>query len=168
MSLLTDEQKEAIVDILIEQCRNIQKENMMEQNMFPKLYDQNYMSGRRHSITAKVYAGFQEDTEIPGMSVKKVSYGVNMWLPEISNDVAVIQLYNKKAGVITNNKEVKKKCSLYNKCGSHKRYGIIRFELTDENILQLVNLVTLNANAKVIHKEYIYPHVGETIETKLK
>lgn len=66
--------------------------------MFPNLYDAQYMSGRHHSNTAKVYAGFQEDTLIPGMSVKKISYGVQKWQPEISSDTAVIQLYSDSAG----------------------------------------------------------------------
>ena len=92
MSLLNDDQKNAIIDILKEQCRCIQKANALERYMFPNLYDAQYMSGRHHSNTAKVYAGFQEDTLIPGMVIKKVSYGVQKWQPEISSDTAVIQL----------------------------------------------------------------------------
>ncbi len=86
MSLLSNDQKKAIIDILKEQCRCIQEANAIERDMFPNLYDAQYMSGRHHSNTAKVYAGFQEDTLIPGMSVKKISYGVQKWQPEVSSD----------------------------------------------------------------------------------
>lgn len=72
MSLLNDEQKNSIIGILKEQCLCIQKANALERDMFPNLYDAQYMSGRHHSNTAKVYAGFQEDTLIPGMSVKRL------------------------------------------------------------------------------------------------
>lgn len=125
MSLLNDDQKNAIIDILKEQCLCIQKSNAMERDMFPNLYDAQYMSGRHHSNTAKVYAGFQEDTLIPGMMIKKISYGVQMWQPEISSDTAVIQLYNDSAGKELKTNEVRRKCALYNQCGSQKRYGII-------------------------------------------
>lgn len=71
MGLLNDEQKNAIIDILKEQCLCIQKANALERDMFPNLYDAQYMSGRHHSNTAKVYAGFQEDTLILGMMIKR-------------------------------------------------------------------------------------------------
>ena len=44
MSLLNDDQKNAIIDILKEQCLCIQKSNAMERDMFPNLYDAQYMS----------------------------------------------------------------------------------------------------------------------------
>lgn len=118
MGLLNDEQKNAIIDILKEQCLCIQKANALERDMFPNLYDAQYMSGRHHSNTAKVYAGFQEDTLIPGMMIKKISYGVQKWQPEISSDTAVIQLYNDSAGKELKSNEVRSKCALYNQCGS--------------------------------------------------
>ena len=149
MSLLNDEQKNAIIDILKEQCLCIQKANALERDMFPNLYDAQYMSGRHHSNTAKVYAGFQEDTLIPGMMIKKISYGVQKWQPEISSDTAVIQLYND--------------CALYNQCGSQKRYGIIRFKLTDKGLLQWVKLINFDEKAEVVHEEELYRHIGKTI-----
>ena len=79
MSLLNDEQKNAIIDILKEQCLCIQKANALERDMFPNLYDAQYMSGRHHSNTAKVYAGFQEDTLIPGMMIKN-----QLWCPKVA------------------------------------------------------------------------------------
>lgn len=124
MSLLNDEQKNSIIGILKEQCLCIQKANALERDMFPNLYDAQYMSGRHHSNTAKVYAGFQEDTLIPGMSVKKISYGVQKWKPEISSDTAVIQLYSDSAGKELKTNEVKSKCALYNQRGSQKQNGL--------------------------------------------
>ena len=109
MSLLNDEQKNAIIDILKEQCLCIQKANALERDMLPNLYDAQYMSGRHHSNTAKVYAGYQEDTLIPGMMIKKISYGVQKWQPEISSDTAVIQLYNDSAGKELKSNEVRSK-----------------------------------------------------------
>lgn len=53
MSLLNDDQKNAIIDILKEQCRCIQKANALERYMFPNLYDAQYMSGRHHSNRIK-------------------------------------------------------------------------------------------------------------------
>lgn len=131
--------------------------------MFPNLYDVQYMSGRRHSNTAKVYAGFQEDTEIPGMSIEKISYGIQKWQPELSSDTAVIQLYNKTAGEKLKTNEVKSKYELYNKIGSQKRYGIIQFRMTDKNRLQWVKLFTLDVNAEIVHEEELYRHVGKTL-----
>lgn len=49
MSLLNDDQKNAIVDILKKQSQCIQKANAVEQDLFPNLYDAKYMSGRHHS-----------------------------------------------------------------------------------------------------------------------
>lgn len=163
MSLLNDDQKNAIIDILKEQCRCIQKANALERYMFPNLYDAQYMSGRHHSNTAKVYAGFQEDTLIPGMVIKKVSYGVQKWQPEISSDTAVIQLYNDSAGKELKTNEVRSKCALYNQCGSQKRYEIIRFKLTDKGLLQWVKLINLDEKAEVVHEEELYRHIGKTI-----
>lgn len=163
MSLLNDDQKNAIIDILKEQCLCIQKSNAMERDMFPNLYDAQYMSGRHHSNTAKVYAGFQEDTLIPGMMIKKVSYGVQMWQPEISSDTAVIQLYNDSAGKELKTNEVRRKCALYNQCGSQKRYGIIQFKLTDKGLLQWVKLINLDEKAEIVHEDVLYRHIGKTI-----
>ena len=163
MSLLNDEQKNAIIDILKEQCLCIQKANALERDMFPNLYDAQYMSGRHHSNTAKVYAGFQEDTLIPGMMIKKISYGVQKWQPEISSDTAVIQLYNDSAGKELKSNEVRSKCALYNQCGSQKRYGIIRFKLTDKGLLRWVKLIDLDEKAEIVHEEVLYRHIGETI-----
>lgn len=156
MSLLNDDQKNAIIDILKEQCLCIQKANALERDMFPNLYDVQYMSGRHHSNTAKVYAGFQEDTLIPGMTTKKISYGVQKWQPEISSDTAVIQLYSDSAGRELKTNEVRSKCALYNQCGSQKRYGII-------GLLQWVKLINLDDKAEVIHEEELYRHIGKTI-----
>mgnify|MGYP003308526752 FL=1 len=163
MSLLNDDQKNAIIDILKEQCCCIQKANALERDMFPNLYDAQYMSGRHHSNTAKVYAGFQEDTLIPGMMIKKISYGVQMWQPEISSDIAVIQLYNDSACKELKTNEVRSKCALYNQCGSQKRYGIIRFKLTDKGLLQWVKLINFDEKAEVVHEEELYRHIGKTI-----
>ena len=155
MSLLNDDQKNAIIDIL--------KANALERDMFPNLYDAQYMSGRHHSNTAKVYAGFQEDTLIPGMMIKKISYGVQMWQPEISSDIAVIQLYNDSACKELKTNEVRSKCALYNQCGSQKRYGIIRFKLTNKGLLQWVKLINLDDKAEVVHEEELYRHIGKTV-----
>lgn len=163
MSLLNDEQKKAIVDILINQCQCIQKASEMEQDMFPNLYDEKYMSGRHHSNTAKVYAGFQEDTEIPEMSIKKISYGIQKWQPELSSNTAVIQLYSYAAGEKIKTNEVKSKCALYNRVESTKRYGIIQFKINEKNRLQWVKLLTLDAAAEVIHEEELYRHIGKTL-----
>ena len=163
MSLLSNDQKKAIIDILKEQCRCIQEANAIERDMFPNLYDAQYMSGRHHSNTAKVYAGFQEDTLIPGMSVKKICYGVQKWQPEISSDTAVIQLYSDSAGRIIKTDEVRSKCAVYNQCGSQKRYGVIRFKLTDKGLLRWVKLIDLDEKAEIVHEEVLYRHIGKTI-----
>lgn len=163
MSILNDEQKNSIIGILKEQCLCIQKANELERDMFPNLYDAQYMSGRRHSNTAKVYAGFQEDTLIPGMSVKKINYGVQKWQPEISSDTAVIQLYSDSAGKELKSNEVKSKCALYNKPGSQKQYGIIRFKITDKGLLKWIKLINLDEKAEVVHEEELYRHIGKTI-----
>ena len=163
MSLLNDDQKNAIVDILKKQSQCIQKANAVEQDLFPNLYDAQYMSGRHHSNTAKVYAGFQEDTLIPRMSVKKISYGVQKWHPEISSDTAVIQLYSDSAGKELKTNEVKSKCALYNQRGSQKQYGIIRFKITDKGLLKWIKLIKLDEKAEVVHEEELYRHIGKTI-----
>ena len=77
------------------------------------------------------------------MMIKKISYGVQMWQPEISSDIAVIQLYNDSACKELKTNEVRSKCALYNQCGSQKRYGIIRFKLTNKGLLQWVKLINL-------------------------
>ena len=163
MSLLNDDQKNAIVDILKKQSQCIQKAYAVEQDLFPNLYDAKYMSGRHYSNTAKVYAGFQEDTLIPGMSVKKINYGVQKWQPEISSDTAVIQLYSDSAGRILKTDEVRSKCALYNQCGSQKRYGVIRFKLTNKGLLRWVKLIDLDEKAEIVHEEELYRHIGKTI-----
>lgn len=119
---INDDQKNAIIDILKEQCLCIQKSNAMERDMYPNLYDAQYMSGRHHSNTAKVYAGFQEDTLIPGMMIKKISYGVQMWQPEISSDTAVIQLYNDSAGKELKTNEVRREKNEFIKDSSYCNY----------------------------------------------
>ena len=163
MSLLNDDQKNAIVDILKKQSQCIQKAHAVEQDLFPNLYDAQYMSGRHYSNTAKVYAGFQEDTLIPGMSVKKINYGVQKWQPEISSDTAVIQLYSDSASRKLKTYEVRSKCALYNQCGSQKRYGVIRFKLTNKGLLRWVKLIDLDEKAEIVHEEELYRHIGKTI-----
>ena len=163
MSLLNDDQKNAIVDILKKQSQCIQKAYAVEQDLFPNLYYAKYMSGRHYSNTAKVYAGFQEDTLIPGMSVKKINYGVQKWQPEISSDTAVIQLYSDSASRKLKTYEVRSKCALYNQCGSQKRYGVIRFKLTNKGLLRWVKLIDLDEKAEIVHEEELYRHIGKTI-----
>ena len=62
---LTDEQIEAIVSILTKQCDRIEDRNQKLNVEYPDLYDELYYTGRRHSDTGAVYAGFTEATEIP-------------------------------------------------------------------------------------------------------
>ena len=73
MGLLNDEQKNAIIDILKEQCLCIQKANALERDMFPNLYDAQYMSGRHHSNTAKVYLDSRHDDKKDQLWCPKVA-----------------------------------------------------------------------------------------------
>ena len=87
---LTDEQIEAIVSILTKQCDRIEERNQKLNVEYPDLYDELYYTGRRHSDTGAVYAGFTETTEIPEMKVYRVKYGHGLWQPELHSDTAVI------------------------------------------------------------------------------
>ena len=59
--------------------------------------------------------------------------------------------------------EVRSKCALYNQCGSQKRYGVIRFKLTDKGLLRWVKLIDLDEKAEIVHEEILYRHIGKTI-----
>ena len=98
-----------------------------------------------------------------GKKLKEKLDGVQKWQPEISSDTAVIQLYNDSAGKELKSNEVRSKCALYNQCGSQKRYGIIRFKLTDKGLLQWVKLINFDEKAEVVHEEELYRHIGKTI-----
>lgn len=155
-TLLTAEQADTIVSILVSQCNMIEEREKKNLESYPELYDEDYMSGRRHGYTASVLAGFQETTAIPQMSIKKKDYGRIHCQPELSSETSIIQIYSSKATLSID--EVCKMCAKYNSEGSEKRYGILQFWTSEKGHLTKVEIVELNESAMEINREIIYKY----------
>lgn len=151
---VTQEQVQAIVDILVLQCNSIEQRNNDNQAQYPNLYDADYMSGRGHGDTGAVYAGFQTDTVIPDMTITKRHYGRIHCQPEIESDTAIVQIYSGDASL--NIEEIRNKCATYNTQASAKRFCIIQFRMSERGHLTSVDLLTLDHQANVTLKEPIY------------
>lgn len=160
---LTDDQIEAIVSILTKQCHRIEDRNQKLNVEYPDLYDELYYTGRRHSDTGAVYAGFTETTEIPDMKVHRVKYGHGLWQPELHSDTAVIQLYNSGAGKILDSDEIRNKCKQYNYVGSQKKYGAIQFRTSKKGHLAKAELIEFDEKGSEIKRTLIYEYNAKTI-----
>ena len=154
--ILTDEQKSAIITILKKQCDLIEERNRSNQDDYPELYDKEYMKGRKHNETALVYAGFQENTKVPDMTIKKFNYGKGLCLPELTSKNVIIQIYKDTADF--KNNEILSKCAKYNGMDSEIKYAIIKFWMSEEGHLEKVKLVELSEEAKQIASELLYEY----------
>lgn len=158
-NLLTDEQTEVIIDILINQCTmlgDMEKENRTK---FPELYDKDYMRNRSHSYTGMILAGFRENTKIPGMIIEKIRYGKYIQ-PQMSSDLVILHLYNGTNPL--NSKTVQKFCMKYNQENSRKQYAIIQFFINETPcFLMKTELVYLDYNANIKKRELLYKHKAQ-------
>ncbi len=153
---ISDSQMEAIIAILSNQCRLLALRDAKNKTDYPELYDDFYMKGRRHSNTAAVLAGFQENTVIPGMRIQKKKYGRIHWQPEITSDKAVLHIYSSEAGLNTD--EIKKNCAQYNIMGSTKEYCIIQFFAGKKGRLNRVDFIRLDRYAKIYSRSTVYSY----------
>lgn len=158
---ITQEQVQAIVDILIHQCDLIEQRNNANQVQFPELYDADYMSGRGHGDAAAVLAGFQPSTAIPNMTITKRHYGRIHCQPELESDTAIVQIYSGDASL--NIEEIKNKCATYNTQASAKRFCIVQFRMSEKGHLTSVDLLTLDNRANVTLRENIYRYRARVI-----
>ena len=149
-------QMEAIIAILSNQCSLLTLRDAKNRKEYPELYDDFYIKGRRHSNTAAILAGFQENTFIPGMRIQKKKYGRIHWQPEITSDKAIIHIYSNEAGLNTN--EIKKKCAQYNIMGSTKEYCIIQFFASKKGRLNRVDFIRLDRYANIYSRSAVYSY----------
>ena len=158
---ITQEQAQAIVDILVYQCNSIEQRNYANQARFPNLQDADYMRGRGHGDTGAVYAGFQPDVAISGMTITKRHYGRIHCQPELESDTAIVQIYSGDASL--NIEEIRNKCATYNAQDSTKRFCIIKFRMSERGHLTSVDLLTLDHQANVSLREPIYRYRASII-----
>lgn len=151
---LTQEQINAIVNIIVHQCSLISQREKNDRRNYPELYDEDYMRGRRHSFTASVLAGFQKDTVIPNMVITKRKYGRCHCQPELSSDTAVVQLYSYDATLKID--EIKQKCKQFNTPDSKRRFAIFQFFLTNAGHLRQVDLVNFDGEANEVSRRCVF------------
>lgn len=153
---ISDSQMEAIIAILFSQCHLLALRDAKNQIDYPELYDDFYMKGRRHSNTAAVLAGFQEDTVIPGMTIRKKNYGRIHWQPELTSKTAILHIYSSEASL--NTVEIKKMCALYNTKESVQEYCIIQFFLSKKSRLNRVDFLRLDRFAHINSRSTVYSY----------
>ena len=158
---ITIEQAQAIVNILTHQCALIERRNTADRVDFPELYDADYMKGRTHSDTSAVLAGFQEDTNIPGITITKIQYGRIHCQPQLESESAVMQIYSSDSSLKTD--EIKEKCATYNGDDSNKKFCVFRFRTSSKGHLTGVDLIQFDANANIISTETIYKYRARTL-----
>lgn len=159
---LTSAQINAILGILIRQCNMIAQREKNDKAHFPELYDEDYMRGRKHSYTASVLAGFQENADIPDMIVRKHAYGINHWQPELVSESAVVQIYSNNASL--NIKEIKQKCSEHNIPDSQTEFIVFQFSLNSEGYLEKVDIVKFDNQANVLSRQQIFKREGKVTQ----
>lgn len=153
---ISKSQMDAIVTILSKQCQLLALRDAKNGKEYPGLYDEFYMKGRRHSNTAAILAGFQENTVIPGMKIQKKKYGQIHWQPEISSETVILHIYSSEAGL--NTKEIKNKCAQYNTNGSTQEYCIVQFFVGKKGRLNRVDFIRLDAFANIYSRTVVYSH----------
>ena len=158
---ITQNQAQAIVDILIHQCDLIEQRNNENQARYPDLEDDDYMSGRGHGDTGAVYAGFKPGAVIPGMAITKRHYGRIHCQPELESDTAIVQIYSGDASL--NIEEIRNKCATYNTQASTKRFCIVQFRMSEKGHLTSVDLLTLDNRANITLRENIYRYRARII-----
>ena len=159
---LSQEQAQAIIRVLEHQCNLIEEKETRDERDFPELYNEEYISGRTHTRTAQIYAGFHDGNEILDMSITKIKYGKNLYQPQLESDIAIIQMYSSKASLDID--EIKRKCSEYNTEESEKRYIALRFYTSKRGHLTQVQLVHFDKDARIISKTPIYKFRADIIE----
>ena len=151
---ITELQVQTIVDILIYQCNLIEQRNNTNHAQFPELEDAEYMRGRGHGDTGAVYAGFQPNTAIPGMTITKLPYGRGLCLPQLESETIVLQIYGDGASL--NIDEIKNKCATYNIENSNKKFCVIQFRTSSRGHLTGVDLIQFDNASNIVAKETIY------------
>lgn len=158
---IPEAQAEAIVSIIAHQCDLIEARDAQNEIDYPELYDDDYLSGRKHSYAANIYAGFQETTVLPGMEITKRSYRKIHRQPQIESNTAVVQIYSSE--VKFSSDEIKTKCSEYNNEGSEKRFLVLQFWTSKRGHLTRVEVVHFNESVDVISRTVIFKFRAQPI-----
>ena len=150
---ITKEQIDTIRKIIIAQADELSGMEKENRKKHPGLYDKDYMRGRnQYNGTSCILSGFRETTIIPGIKVKKISYGLNRMQPELESSTAIIQIYS--SGAVFTTEEIKQKSR---KAASvSKAFFIFQFYLNSNALLNKIDLVQLDGNANEVLRNTIY------------
>ena len=136
MELITEKQINKIVSIIRHQCDRIIERDSRNAIDYPDLEDDDYMSSRKHSDTASIYAGFQPGMDLEGLTVKKHKYGRGYWQPDIGNEEIIVQIYRGDNDLISQEIEAK--------TTDTRHYYIFKFFKQNKRPLTRIDLVDMD------------------------
>ena len=136
MELITEKQINKIVSIIRHQCDRIVERDSRNAVDYPDLEDDDYMSSRKHSDTASVYAGFLPGMDIEGLSVEKHKYGIAYCQPDIGNEEIIVQIYKGDVSLTSNEIEAKR--------AGNRHYYIFKFFKEKNKTLTRIDLIDMD------------------------
>lgn len=151
--LITEEQKVRIVNLMLE--NDFRFTNFV--NSSSDLFYSNYAYNRNsHQHTYAIISAFKENTEIEGLKIKEINYGLHskMVQPELHNEKIIMHIYSKDSD--TKSKIKKEYCRRYNSDNNPPIYAYILFTRGRNGRIKNIELQLLDANANPTESFIMY------------
>lgn len=136
--IFTQEQVDSIRRIIVHQC---QRHRQREVN-YQDLYYAPYAGNRgEHSITLSILSGFQENTQIQGLTITTEKYGLHdkMGQPILANQNVVAHILNSGCGF--SSKPFKDNCRMYNSdLHTQPVYVCVVFTASNDGVLKNISI----------------------------
>ena len=151
--LITQEQKAKIVELMLENDFKFTKFVNSSSDLFYSNYAYNRSS---HQHTYAIISAFNVNTEIKGLKIREISYGLHskMVQPELYNEKIIMHIYSKDSD--TKSKIKKEYCRRYNSDNNPPIYAYILFTRGKNERIKNIELQLLDVNANQTESFIMY------------
>lgn len=151
--LITQEQKAKIVELMLENDFKFTKFVNSSSDLFYCNYAYNRSS---HQHTYAIISAFNVNTEIKGLKIREISYGLHskMVQPELYNEKIIMHIYSKDSD--TKSKIKKEYCRRYNSDNNPPIYAYILFTRGKNERIKNIELQLLDVNANQTESFIMY------------
>lgn len=151
--LITQEQKAKIVELMLENDFKFTKFVNSSSDLFYNNYAYNRSS---HQHTYAIISAFNVNTEIEGLKIREISYGLHskMVQPELYNEKIIMHIYSKDSD--TKSKIKKEYCRRYNSNNNPPIYAYILFTRGKNGRIKNIELQLLDSNANQTESFIMY------------
>ena len=151
--LLTENQRYKIVELILKNDEEYSNLTNSHQNLFYNNYAYNRNS---HQHTYAIISAFNVNTEINGLKIKEINYGLHskMVQPELYNEKIIMHIYSKDSD--TKSKIKKEYCRRYNSNNNPPIYAYILFTRGKNGRIKNIELQLLDSNANQTESFIMY------------